>query len=79
MCVFYSHEYVVVVITFFQRVLLIELNAWEGESLVCIGSSIKGKRKTKEVILKKNLNKWSSLWVVHQYLQIECKLKWAQL
>jgi hypothetical protein len=45
MCVFYSHEYVVTVITFFQCVLLIELNAWEGELLVCMGSSIKGKKK----------------------------------
>jgi hypothetical protein len=79
MCVFYSHEYVVVVITFFQCVLLIELNAWEGESLVGIGSSKKGKKKAKEMFKKEDLNKWFSLWVIHQYLHIECKLKWARL
>jgi hypothetical protein len=52
MCVFYSHEYVVVVITFFQRVLLIDLNAWEGELLVGMGSLIKWKKKEKKVIKK---------------------------
>jgi hypothetical protein len=53
MCVFYSQEYVVVVITFFQCVLLIELNAREGELLVGGGSSIKWKKKAKKMILKK--------------------------
>jgi hypothetical protein len=42
-----------VVINFFQCVLLIELNAREGELLVGMGSSIKQKKKAKKVIKKK--------------------------
>jgi len=41
------------------------------------------KKERKEKIWLKeeegDLNKWSSLWANHQYLQIWCKLKWAKL
>jgi hypothetical protein len=36
MFIFIYHEYVVMVTTFFQCMLLIELNAWEDECLVAI-------------------------------------------
>ncbi len=59
--------------------LLIELNAWEDEWLVGIGTLQEGKKKKQTKQQKeKNLKKWSSLLAIHQYFQIGCKLKWAK-
>ncbi len=66
-----SHEYVVKVVNLSQCVLFIELNAWKGEWLIIIESLITKKKKNKEGGGKK----WSNLWLIHQYLQIGCKLK----
>jgi len=62
-------------------VLLIELNAWEDEWFVGIGTLQERKKKAKKKKKKQqqDLKKWSSLLAIHQYFQIGCKLKWAKL
>ncbi len=65
--------------------LLIEVNAWEDEWLVSIGTLQEGKKKAnkrkkqKKKQQEQDLKKWSSLLAIHQYFQNGWKLKWAKL
>jgi len=38
-----------------------------------------GKKKIKKAAKKKGKEKNYSLWVVHQFLQVGCKLRWTRL
>jgi hypothetical protein len=74
--IFTSHEYLVKVIIFFQCVSLVELNPWEHEWLIVIQALQEGKMKAKKSTKKgKKKKKKSSLWAIHQHLQIGCKFK----
>ncbi len=76
---FTSHEYVVRVTIIFQCVLLIQLIAWEDEWFIATEILEEGKKKIKKAAKKKGKEKNYSLWVVHQFLQVGCKLRWTRL